>query len=98
MGFEIILHPKAVSDIEDAHIYYFSKGKQALKAFHKSLENAQAALKRNPFFELRYKDYRCLPLKKIPYMFHYIIDEKNKCVDIYALICAYQNPEIAWLK
>jgi toxin ParE1/3/4 len=98
MAYEIILHPKTELDIEEAYAYYFSKGLRALKTFHKELENAQKALKLNPYFQIRYREYRCLPLKNIPYMLHFIIDEENKKVNVFGFICAFQNPRASYLK
>lgn len=98
MRFEINLDKRAKSDIDKALDYYNEKQKGLGKKFLLDVSDALATLEKNPFFQIRYDDYRCLPLKKFPYMIHYIVDESASRVIAYAVINTSQNPETNWLK
>jgi hypothetical protein len=46
------------------------------------IENAYATLKTNPFFQIRSKHYRALPLKKYPYLIFFEVLEKERIVKV----------------
>ena len=47
----------------------------------------------NPFFEIKIKNYRVLPLSKFPYIIIYKILEDTKIVDIVSIFHTSQNPK-----
>jgi len=98
MKFEINIDKKAKSDIDKGFDYYNEQQKGLGKKFMSDVSAALTTLEKNPFFQVRYDDYRCLPLKKFPYMIHYIVDESVLRVIIYAVTHTSQNPETNWLK
>ena len=77
MVFKIILDNRAFNDIDDAVDYYHKLSPPLTKRFVSDIRRAMKALTKNPFFQIRYKDYRCLPLKNFPFMIHYTVDEKR---------------------
>ncbi len=68
------------------------------KRFHDDVKVAFSAIKKNPFFQVRYDDVRCLPLKVFPAMIHFTINEKTDTVIIRAIINTHKDPDKNWLK
>lgn len=98
MSFEIILSEKAKEDVDKAFNYYNQKQDGLGNKFAADLGTALQTLEKNPFFRIRYKEFRCLPLDVFPYMLHYIVDEKHSEVIIYGIINTSLNPETSWFK
>ncbi|WP_213521434.1 hypothetical protein [Nonlabens sp.] len=65
---------------------------KVLKDFDKEIEVAYTALELNPFFKVRYKNVRGLPLKKFPFIIFYTLDEVNKIVEIRSVFNTHQDP------
>ena len=66
--------------------------------FLNSVNNSFSILEENPFYQIRYDDVRCLPIKKFPFMAHFTVDEIELLVKVYALVNTYRNPEKFWKK
>ena len=98
MSFEIILDERAKQDLDKAFNYYNQKQDGLEEKFAADVESAFKTLEKNPFFRVRYKEFRCLPLEVFPYMVHYIIDENNSEITIYGIVNTYLNPETNWFK
>jgi plasmid stabilization system protein ParE len=98
MSFEIILSEKAKEDVDKAFTYYNQKQEGLGNKFATDLNSAFQTLEKNPFFRIRYKDFRCLPLEVFPYMLHYVVNENNSEVTIYGIINTSLNPETNWFK
>lgn len=67
MAFKLIVEPQAQKDIDKAFNYYKSVTDDinVLINLYNEIENAYISLKTNPFFQIRSKHYRALPIKKI---------------------------------
>jgi|ERR1019366_2473228 plasmid stabilization system protein ParE len=98
MAFELLIDYRAHLDVEEAIDHYISKSVKVADKLHDTIEDAYDLLETNPFFQVRYKDYRCLPLKGFPYMLHFSIDEKQNIVRIHALINTSKDPDTSWIK
>lgn len=70
MLFEIIIDPRAIQDIQDAINYYDEKQIGLGEKFLNALDKHLHTLEKNPFFNIRYDEVRCLPFKKFPYAFY----------------------------
>ena len=73
--------------------YY--KEKDSLKVaqnFLKDYEKTLYKIKQNPYYQIYYKNFRGLPLKKFPYIVFYTIDENLKVITIKAIFHTSQNP------
>ena len=69
MDYKIRISPIAKANIKEAVSYY--KKEASLKVaqnFVKDYELALQKVKQNPFFQIYYKNFRGLPLKKFPYI------------------------------
>ena len=95
MVFKIDLEAK--QDIQ-REINYFNQQQKGLgKKFHKEVLNYFSAIKINPFYQVRYDEIRCLPLKKFPAMIHFSVDENAKIIIVRAVIHTSKNPDTNWV-
>ncbi len=93
MLFEIALEKRALQDLEKGVEYYNEQQKGLGKRFSKEVNNSFTVLTKNPFFQIRYDDIRCLPVKKFPYMIHFTVNEKENSVIVYAIIHDSLDPQ-----
>jgi hypothetical protein len=73
----IKIEPAAKIDIQNEINYYNEHQKGLGGKFHQELKSYFKAIQRNPFYEIRYKNIRCLILKKFPIMIHFTFDDKK---------------------
>lgn len=92
MIFNVVIEPRALVDIQDAIDYYDSKKSGLGEYFYQMIDEHLDTISRNPFFEIRYKDYRGLPVKKFPFIIFYFIDEELKTVHILSVFNTSLNP------
>lgn len=96
MKFQLLLDPRAIEDIQNAIDYYNEQSQGLGEKFEKYLNKYIIGLSKNPFFQIRYDEVHCLPLKKYPFMIHFSI--KNEQVFIHAVIHTKLNPSKNWIK
>lgn len=87
------VNPQAKIDIQDQIHFYNDKQKGLGKRFHNDVKATFKSIRKNPFFQIRYKDVRCLPLKKFPAMVHYTLDENKKQITVRAVFHTSQSPQ-----
>ncbi|PPK92242.1 ParE-like toxin of type II ParDE toxin-antitoxin system [Nonlabens xylanidelens] len=92
MGFKLTISPLADLDLAEAYQYYADVSLKTLEDFDKEIEASYKALELNPFFKVRYKNMRGLPLKKFPFIIFYTLDETNKVVEIRSVFNTHQDP------
>ena len=97
-SYKIRIEQRALDDIQHAFEYYEKQQAGLGVRFNQSVFHSFEALNKNPFYQVRYDNFRCLPIKKFPYMIHYEVDEANEAVVVYAVINTLLNPEMNWLK
>lgn len=85
-NFDISISIRARDDIYKGIDYYNQQVNGLGKQFAIAIKNAVKTLKKNPFFQIRYDDVRCLPLDSFPYMIHYTLNENLELVEIFAII------------
>lgn len=93
MRFKLTISPLADLDLAEAYQYYADVSLKVLKDFDTEMEASYKALELNPFFTLRYKNVRGLPLKKFPFIIFYTLDEVNQIVEIRSVFKTHQDPE-----
>jgi hypothetical protein len=96
MKFTLEFHPLVDRDVQEAITYYNSKKEGLGSIFYKALKVRYKSLKTNPFFQIRYQNIRCLPMKKFPYMIHFTLDEDSKTVFIEGVFNTSLNPDDHW--
>ena len=97
MAFDVNMHTKALDDILNAFEYYNEQQKGLGKRFVREVDKGVLAISKNPFYQIRYDDIRCFPLSKFPFMIHFVLNEKENMIEIYAVIHTSLNPETNWL-
>ncbi len=97
MSYDLFIEPLALQDIQKAIDYYDEQQVGLGDAFEKVLDNHFIAIEVNSFFQIRYDDVHCLPVKKYPYMIHFTINEVDNIVTIWAVFHTSQDPE-KWSK
>ena len=96
-GFLVTVLPRALHDIQDAVYYYESLSPDLGRRFFEEVDAFMQVLAKSPYYQVRYDNVRCLPLKKFPYMIHFRVDDINRVVRVEAFINCYQNPDTTWL-
>ena len=97
MAFKLKIEPLAKFDIQTEINYYNTKQKGLGKRFHAEVKTYFDSIKSNPFYQIRYDDIHCLPLKTFSAMIHFTIDELNNCVTIRAVVNTNKNPDTNWI-
>jgi hypothetical protein len=95
--YKIKIETFAKQDIQDGIRWYNSKKIGLGKEFHQEVKDHFEILKGIKFFQIRYDEVRCLPLKRFPYMIHFSVFEEKKPIIIRAVFNTNRNPEI-WKK
>lgn len=94
MAFKIVITHKAHIDTLEGIEWYFKQSAGVGKQFYQAIQKEYKTLRQNPYFQIRYEDIRCLPLKKFPYMIHFAVEEKSNRVVIIGIICTHRDPKI----
>ena len=93
MEFKIVIEPRAIIDIQDAVDYYDSRQVGLGEYFYDTLDEHINSLTNNPHYQIKYKDYHSLPIKKFPFLLLFYIDEENKTVFILSVFNTSMNPK-----
>lgn len=95
MAYKVVVEPDAQDDIDEAFEYYLSVTDNAkvITNLYNDIEQAYDALKINPFYQIRSKQYKAIPLKNFPYLLFFEVLEKQRIVKVLALFNTLQNPE-----
>jgi hypothetical protein len=83
----------AITDIQKAVDWYDSISNQLGSRFISSTNKAFNTLTINPYFQIRHRYYRCLRLKKFPFMVHFVVIEENRIVRVAAVLHTSKNPD-----
>ena len=93
MGYKIRIQPKIFFDVERAYLYYSINSSVVAEKFYEEFNSALDIIKSNPFFQIRYKEYRSVKLKSFPYSIYYEVEESDKVVTCYALVHLAQDSD-----
>lgn len=91
------IEPFAKNDIQLEINYYNEKQEGLGKKFHTEIKTSFNAIRQNPFYQIRYDNVRCLPLKKFHAMIHYTVDEVKNRIIVRAVINTNRNPKTSWI-
>ena len=93
ISFEILILNAAERDIDLAFDYYSTINPKLGKRFIKLLSAAFEDLRNNPFYQIRYDNFRMKLVNKFPYAIHYTLDTDRHLLRVYGVRCTYQNPD-----
>ena len=97
MEFKFKIEPQVYQEIQEGIDFYNGKRKGFGRKFWIEINHNFKIIRKNPYFQIRYANVRCLPLRKFPFMIHYTIDDKKKEIIIRSIINTYKNPENTWV-
>ena len=93
MPFKVQLESNVIIDLQKAIDYYDEQKVGLGKRFEKTINKHFISLVKNPFYQVRYDDIRCLPVKKFPFMIHFVVDESNQIIRVFAVLHTSINPD-----
>lgn len=93
MPYLIVIEPDALQDVQQAIDYYDDQQIGLGEKFEAVLDTHLVSLEINPFFQVRYDDVHCLPIKKYPYMIHFTISEEDQTATVRAVFHTSLDPE-----
>ncbi len=94
MAYSIKIETEALDDIQKGIRWYNKQQKGLGKKFHTAIKKSIDSLRENPFYQLRYDNIHCLPIKRYPYMVHFTINEEKYLIIVRAVFNTSINPEI----
>jgi hypothetical protein len=94
--FKIVVYDEAITDFNKALDYYRNISPALAKKFHGAVNTTFNDLKKNPFYQIRYDNFRLKLVKKFPYLLHFIVDEKAKTIFVYGIRNSHQNPNTSY--
>lgn len=93
--YEVKIDPEVLADIQNITNWYNEAQSGLGKHFQDSAIKQITSLSKDPhIYAVRYKDIRCMIVKKFPYMVHFYINQENKTVEVLAVISTFRNPSI----
>lgn len=98
MSYILKYEPRFKTDVENAFLYYKGIQISLEKKLKQSIKKAILQIEKNPMFQIRYQDIRCVEIDDFPYMIHFKVDKQSNTVFILACISTHQNPSTAWIK
>jgi hypothetical protein len=91
MSYTALLDTDAIQDLQDAIDYYDNQKIGLGEEFDNQFDKVIEVLELNPFFQVRYDNVHCFPMKKFPYMAHYTINKEKQIVMIRAILSTRKN-------
>ncbi|MFY7742955.1 MAG: type II toxin-antitoxin system RelE/ParE family toxin [Flavobacterium sp.] len=82
MEYKIVVSTLALEDIEKITDFYESINIQIVINFLDELEETYKTIQTNPYFQVKYKSYRSIPLKIFPFILIFEMNEDLKEVRI----------------
>jgi toxin ParE1/3/4 len=96
--FTVIISPTAFNDIDDATIYYALHSKKASRLFYENTFKTIDVIRKNPYYEIRFDNYRALKIHKFPFLVIFKVNEKKKEIHVITIFNTYRNPDKIELK
>ncbi|MES2139449.1 MAG: type II toxin-antitoxin system RelE/ParE family toxin [Bacteroidota bacterium] len=94
--FKIVLYDDAISDFNKTLTYYRNISPAVAKKFHSAVNTSFNDLKKSPFYQIRYDNFRLKIVKKFLCLLHFIVDENTKTVFVYGIRNSHQNPDTSY--
>ena len=93
--YKVKIEPEAMTDIQGITDWYNEAQANLGKRFQNTAVKQINSLNKSPHVHaVRYKEIRCMLVKKFPYMIHFFINEENNSVEVLAVISTDRNPKI----
>lgn len=93
--YKVRIEPVALADIQEITDWYNEAQAGLGKRFQNTAIKQINSLNKAPqIYAIRYKEIRCVVIKKFPYMAHFYINNENDTVEVLAVISTNRNPKI----
>lgn len=93
--YKVKIEPEALADIQEITDWYNEKQAGLGGRFLKTTIKQINSLNKDPqIYAIRYKEIRCILVKKFPYMAHFYINDENNTIEVLAVISTDRNPKI----
>lgn len=93
--YKVKIEPEALADIQEITDWYNEVQEGLGKRFQNTAIKQINSLNKDPqIYAIRYKEIRCVVIKKFPYMAHFFINDENNTVEVLAVISTDHNPRI----
>lgn len=96
--FTVTISPTAYKDIDDAITYYASHSKKASRLFYENTFKTIDVIQKNPYYEIRFDNYRVLKIHKFPFLVIFKVNEKKKEILVVTIFNTHRNPNKMELK
>lgn len=98
MNYKVKIEPEALADIQEITDWYNEAQDGLGGRFQKTAIKQVDGLDKDPHvYAIRYKQIRCVLVKKFPYMVHFFINDDTNTVEVLAVISTSRNPKL-WLE
>lgn len=91
--YEVVILDAALEDVQEAVDFYENRSKGLGEQMEAELNDFLLTLETIPFFQNRYDDVRCIPLRRFPFMVHFSVDHERFEVIVHAVFHTSLNPE-----
>jgi hypothetical protein len=96
--YKIQIDEEALQDIQSAINWYNEQSEGLGSRFLKQIKLQINSLKLDAtIYANRYSNVHCMLIKKFPFMVHYMIDNTNFTIQVFAVLHTSRNPKI-WEK
>lgn len=93
--YNVKIEPEALADIQEITDWYNEKQAGLGGTFQKTaIQNINSLHSDPQIYAVRYKEIRCLLIKKFPYMLHFYINNESNTVEVLAVISTSRDPKI----
>ncbi len=93
--YKVKIELDALEDIQQITNWYNNQQKELGKRFQSTaIKQIDTLSKYAHSHAIRYQEFRCMVIKKFPYMVHYYINEETNLVEVFAIIGTSRDPKI----
>ena len=93
--YQIKIDPEALADIQEITDWYNEQQPGLGGKFQKTTIQHINSLRKDPqIYAVRYKEIRCIIVKKFPFMIHFHLNQERNTVSVLAVISTHRNPKI----
>ena len=93
--YKVKIEQEALEDIQEITNWYNDQQTGLGKRFQNTaIKQINTLSKYAHSHAIRYQEFRCMIIKKFPYMVHYYINEDNSVVEVFAVFGTSRNPKI----
>jgi hypothetical protein len=92
--YQVKIDPEAFIDIQEGIEYYDEQLSGLGEKFENSVDKHIIALGKNPFYQIRFSDVRCFPIKKYPYIILFKVYEAEHLVRVISVFQTSQDQEL----